>query len=348
MSGIQEWGSKNPPSNISVVAELSLIEKLAGKKVIFVGGKGGVGKTTSSAALAVYFAALGHKTLIISTDPAHSLGDALAVKLGHKATAINEYLDAVELDSHVIIHQHFAQVERTLKAYTNPEMMPKVRQFLQLSHHAPGAEEAAMLEAVCQHLVTARESYQHVIFDTAPTGHTLRLLSLPEMMQAWTDGLLAQQRRQSRLRDAGNNLDKQRNFNPFVKESNNRFDDAVSVLEKRRRLFSQAREILHDVDETAIILVLIAETLPIAETKRALEQLKAGKLPCTGLIVNQILGEEQPNDFWQKRSLRQREMIEQIDTLLHRYKGLERIFIPLKQDDICGIDALMQFWQGVC
>ncbi len=344
MSGIHEWASKNRRLSISDAADIPFIRQLTDKNIIFVGGKGGVGKTTSSAALAVYFAGLGHKTLIISTDPAHSLGDALAVRLGHDATAITPYLDAIELDSRVIIHQHFEQVEKTLTAYTNPEMMPKVREFLRLSHHAPGAEEAAMLEAVCLQLVNAKERYEHVIFDTAPTGHTLRLLGLPEMMRAWTDGLLAQQRRQTRLREATRNLDKHRNFNPFVKETS-RFEDALKVLERRRQLFSEARDILHNQQQTAIILVLIAETLPIAETRRAMEQLKAGGLPCSGLIINQVLGESQPDAFWQKRSKRQREIIGQIEQLLDQYKGIERLFVPLKQDDIQGIDALKQFWR---
>lgn len=323
---------------------MELLNHLEQKKVIFVGGKGGVGKTTSSAALAVYFANRKQKTLVISTDPAHSLGDAFALKLSHKATTITPYLDAIELDTHHIVHKHFEQVEQTLKGYTNPEMMPKLREFLKLSHHAPGAEEAAMLEAICQQLVEAQTKYDHIIFDTAPTGHTLRLLSLPEMMQAWTDGLLAQQKRQTKLREATQNLDRQRNFNPFIKE-NNRFEQAVSVLEKRRQLFSSARDILHNDEQTAIVLVLIAETLPIAETKRALQQLKASHLPCSGLIVNQILTDNQPNDFWQKRYARQQEIIGQIAQLHQSYTNLEEIFVPLKQNDIQGLTALDTFWQ---
>ncbi|MBS9779754.1 MAG: ArsA family ATPase [Moraxellaceae bacterium] len=320
---------------------MKLFDNLLEKQVIFVGGKGGVGKTTCSSALAVYFANLGRKTLIISTDPAHSLGDALAIKLSHKKTKINENLDAIELNSEVIVHQHFSQVEKTLQAYTNPDMMPKLREFLKLSHHAPGAEEAGMLEAICRHLVEAKNDYQHIIFDTAPTGHTLRLLELPEMMQAWTDGLLAQQRRQKKLREASQNLDNQRNFNPFVKE-NDRWQKAVSVLEKRRQLFTQARDILHNPRQTAIVLVLIAETLPIAETKRALQQLQANHLPCQGLIINQVLDEQQPNEFWQKRRARQQEIIRQLD---YFPKNLEKVFVPLKQNDIQGVSVLAEFWQ---
>lgn len=175
----------------------ALVEQLATQPIIFIGGKGGVGKTTTAAALASYYASQQQKTLIVSTDPAHSLGDVLNIRLKNGKTVISPYLDAIELNPDTIVDEHFAQVERTIRAYANPDMMPKIREHLQLSKSAPGAQEAAMLESMCQHLVNAADAdYDHIIFDTAPTGHTLRLLVLPEMMGAWTDGLLAQQRRQ--------------------------------------------------------------------------------------------------------------------------------------------------------
>ncbi len=325
---------------------MKLIEHLLQKKVIFVGGKGGVGKTTSSSALAVHFANLKRKTLIISTDPAHSLGDALAVNLSHQSTKINDFLDAIELDSHHIVHQHFKQVEKTLSLYTKPEMMPKMREFLRLSHHAPGAEEAAMLEAICQTLVDNIEQYDHIIFDTAPTGHTLRLLTLPEMMQAWTDGLIAQQKRQKKLREAAQNFDKERNFNPFVEE-NNRFSEATKALLKRRELFAHARDVLHNAQKCAVVLVLIPEHLPIFETKRALKQLKESKLPVQGLIVNQVLNQDQKDHFWQQRADRQREILQEIALLTKEYSQLSNLFVPLKSGDIRGVRALSEFFSDI-
>lgn len=323
---------------------MDLLTQLSHKKVIFVGGKGGVGKTTSSSALALHFSNQQQKTLIISTDPAHSLGDAFGMKLSHHATSINPFLDAIELDTHHIVHQHFEQIEQTLKTYTNPDMMPKMREFLKLSHHAPGAEEAAMLEAICQQLVAGVANYDHIIFDTAPTGHTLRLLSLPEMMQAWTDGLLAQQRRQTKLREASQNLDKQRSFNPFIAE-NNRFEQALEVLKKRRELFSNARNILHDAQKTAIVLVLIPEALPIEETKRALKQLHQSSLPCLGLIVNQVLAQNQPNDFWQSRFERQQQRLQEILSFEKDYPELSCCLVELKERDVQGMEALDVFFE---
>ena len=242
-----------------------LIEQLAAQPIIFVGGKGGVGKTTTAAALASYYASQQKKTLIVSTDPAHSLGDVLNIRLSNEKTAVTPYLDAIELNPDIIVDAHFAQVERTITAYANPDMMPKIREHLRLSKSAPGAQEAAMLESMCQHLVSAADAnYEHIIFDTAPTGHTLRLLVLPEMMGAWTDGLLAQQRRQAKLRSVANHLDShnqksnQKDIdndvpNPFAANKSDRWEQAVSVLEKRKALFRQAGILLHDRSQTAIV-----------------------------------------------------------------------------------------------
>lgn len=320
---------------------MGLLDVLAQKSVIFIGGKGGVGKTTSAAALALRFAQAGRKTLVVSTDPAHSLGDAFAEPLAHHKKSVADCLDAVELDPHTVIAQHFKQVERTLEGYTKPEMMPKMREFLRLSRHAPGAEEAAMLEALCQQLLDAKaQGYQHVIFDTAPTGHTLRLLSLPEMMQTWTDGLLAQQRRQSRLRSAADGLDKQK-LNPLMPERKDRWQDAVSVLEKRRTLFANARDILHDCAQTAIVLVMIPEALPLAETERAVAQLQESGMPCSGLLINQVMPVAQKDPFWQQRARRQQEILTCVED---RLSHLPQLRIGLNARDVRGIAALSQLF----
>src|SRR5699024_4238995 len=161
----------------------SLVKQLQNTPIKFVGGKGGVGKTTTAAALASQFAEQHQKTLVISTDSAHSLGDVFDMSLKKSSAknmpvALTESLDALELDPDLIIDEHFARVERTISSYANPDMMQKIREHLQLSKSAPGAQEAAMLEAICRYLVDSVEKgiYQHIIFDTAPTGHTLRLL----------------------------------------------------------------------------------------------------------------------------------------------------------------------------
>ena len=327
-----------------------LVDQLSTQPIIFVGGKGGVGKTTTAAALASYYACQQKKTLIVSTDPAHSLGDVLNVQLNNQKTAITPYLDAIELNPDVIVDAHFAQVESTIKSYANPDMMPKIREHLKLSKSAPGAQEAAMLESMCQHLITAADAnYQHIIFDTAPTGHTLRLLILPEMIGAWTDGLLAQQRRQAKLRSVANHLDShnqkssQKDINkkdvpnPFAQKKPDRWEQAVAVLEKRKQLFRQAGILLHDRSQTAIVLVMTADVLPLAETKRAIEQLEESKLTPAAIVINQLIVPTQSDEFWLLRAKRQQRLLQDIENSFSKYPLYP---IYLQQTDVRGTEAL--------
>ena len=335
-----------------------LVDQLATQPIIFVGGKGGVGKTTTAAALASYYAGQQQKTLIVSTDPAHSLGDVLKVRLNNEKTAITPYLDAIELNPDVIVDAHFAQVERTITAYANPDMMPKIRKHLRLSKSAPGAQEAAMLESMCQHLVAAADAnYEHIIFDTAPTGHTLRLLVLPEMMGAWTDGLLSQQRRQAKLRSVATHLDRHNQkdssqkkdktqpnnvANPFAEKKSDRWEQAVSVLEKRKELFRQAGALLHDRQQTAIVLVMTADVLPLAETKRAIEQLEDSKLTPAAIVINQLIAPAQSDEFWRHRAERQQQLMYDIDKSFTSYPLYP---IYLQQTDVRGTEALSALLQ---
>ncbi|MDO4904821.1 MAG: ArsA family ATPase [Lautropia sp.] len=325
----------------------TLLADLKQKPLIFVGGKGGVGKTTHAASLACRLAAQRHRTLLISTDPAHSLGDVLDTPLSDVARLLNPFLSVLELDPGNMVEQHFTQVEQIIAGYARPEMMSKLRTFLQAARSSPGAEEAAMLEAICQHIVSHRaRGFEHLVFDTAPTGHTLRLLELPQMMRTWTDTLLKQQQKQQELRDAALPLWEKAQSERTVmnEERNQRWQKAADVLRARQQLFTQAAGLLADAVHTSIVLVMTPEMLPLAETRRTVEQLKHFHLPCRHLIINRVIPVPADDDpFWHRRHDRQQLILSRIRSDL---AGLQHHLYTLQPDDIRGIDALIRFGES--
>lgn len=319
----------------------TLMSDLKKRPIIFVGGKGGVGKTTHAASIACRLAAMGKRVLIISTDPAHSLGDVLKCALSGNIERIHDTLFALELDVEALTDRHFANIFNTLSSYTKPEMLKKMRQHFETSKSSPGAKEAALLEAICHHLVNYEAlGFDHVVFDTAPTGHTLHLLELPKMMQAWTDSLLAQHGEQNRLREAALPFWKQqsRETSLLSDATQTRWEKALNVLQIRRELFAQAGKVLHDRTQTTIILVMIPEALPFEETRRALAQLQHVKLPCQHIILNQILPKTQADHpFWQQRQQRQQIIFAQIRREL---SSVFRHDFALQATDIRGVTDL--------
>ena len=322
-----------------------LLKDLSTKSVIFVGGKGGVGKTTHAASFATRFAATGHKVLIISTDPAHSLGDVLDKQLSGEIMQLTDNLSALEMSPHKMIDEHFDQVMTTIKAYARPEMLPKLKEHIEASKSSPGAEEAAMLEAMCHYIVHAPEmGYDHVVFDTAPTGHTLRLLELPKLMNAWTEGLMSQQGRQQKMRDAAKPFWDRKNVEKpelMSDEKDGRWQQALEILKKRQKLFHDAGHILDSQEKCSIVLVMIPEMLPLAETRRAVDQLAHFNMPCRHLIINQVLPKPtDDNEFWLSRYERQAGIIEHIEK---DFPKQHRYYYALHAKDIRGLDALREF-----
>ena len=152
---------------------------------IFIGGKGGVGKTTISAATSLWCAKMGKKTLIISTDPAHSLGDSFDRLIKHVPTPITQNLEAIEIDPDRAMDEYKEKMQRQ-QQYNDALGMFSDQMYMMSS--SPGIDEVAAFDKFMQYMTT--EEYDVIIFDTAPTGHTLRLLSFPEMMDSWMGKLI--------------------------------------------------------------------------------------------------------------------------------------------------------------
>lgn len=321
--------------------------QLTDKRVILVGGKGGVGKTTTSSTLALLAASRNKRVLIVSTDPAHSLADAFDRPIGDKITCLAPNLDGLEIDPDQEVTRHLSQVTTQLKRFTRPELYGAVERQIRLTGQSPGAQEAALLECIARTLEEGLERYDLVIFDTAPTGHTLRLLALPEAMAAWTQGLLKsneQSDKFSKVLDhltpkAGKDID-----NPLISPQEHatsgldeRHKAIADILLNRQRLLQRTRETFLDVSKTAILFVLTPEKLPILETARAVQSLQAEKLPVAGIVINRVLPAHADGEFLALRRQQEQQHLQEINK---QFAQLARYPIPLQATDIQGIDQL--------
>ena len=317
------------------------------RRIVFVGGKGGVGKTTTAAALALAAAERGRTCLVVSTDPAHSLGDIFDTSIGDTDTALAPNLTGLEIDPDRAAAVHIASVKERMKTLVHPRLYDEIDRQLDLAAHAPGATEAALIERVAELMAVAGSRFDLVVFDTAPSGHTVRLLSLPEVMGAWMDGLLRHRARSSRLgamlghlggeRRRGDELSLIDQHEDHPRDSPEaRIND---LLAARRRKFLVARELLLDTAGTAFLLVVNPDRLSILESRRVVETLARFDLPVSSLIVNRVLPDtaDASGAFIDARRAQERTYLGEIESV---FAGLPRTVIPLRPDDVHGLDAL--------
>ncbi|WP_416143913.1 ArsA family ATPase [Planococcus koreensis] len=298
------------------------------KSIIFVGGKGGVGKSTSAAAIAWKSAKEGNKTLLISTDPAHNVGDIFNREIGGKTIEIADNLFALEIDPEIETDNYIQGVKANIKGTVHTSMMEEVNRQLDTAKASPGADEAALFDKLIHIILEERKNFDKLVFDTAPTGHTIRLLTLPELMGVWIEGLLEKRRKTNE------------NYTALLNDGQPREDPIYEVLRERQERFSKARDILLNEKETGFIFVLNPERLPILETKKALELLHKYHLHVKTLIINKVLPEEADGEFLMERKKHEQKYLELIK---ETFPKQELIFIPLFSQDIISMEQLELF-----
>ena len=322
--------------------------RLSDARVVFVGGKGGVGKTTVAAALSLLMAQRGKRCLVVSTDPAHSLGDAFDKPIGDRVTGIIAGVWGMEIDPDAEARAHVGRVTEQMKQIAAPDMHGELERQMRTAALSPGAVEAALLERISRLMVDHADDYDLLIFDTAPTGHTIRLLTLPEAMAAWTDGLISHNKRSEQLGKVLKHLtpsgaraevptpfdDPQED--PFA-GMERRTRQIAETLLNRRRLFHRARRLMRDEAHTAFVFVLTAEKLPILETHRAIHTLEQFDVPVRGAIVNRVLPEHADGAFLHKRRELEGRYLAEIEQQFH---GLATLQIPMLAEDIQGLSSL--------
>lgn len=319
-----------------------LLELIGSTRVIFFGGKGGVGKTTIASSAATALAASGRRTLLVSTDPAHNLGHLWNRRIGDRIARVRENLDVIELDPAATTREHLRDVGRSMRAMMPEHLHGEVKKHLELSAQSPGAHEAAILERIATLVNEESDDYDHLVFDTAPSGHTSRLMALPELMAAWTDGLLD---RRSRSEHLGAVV---RGLSPTGRDQavtgapdpvDRRNQQLRAILLKRRERFEKLRDLLADPARCVFFIVLTAERLPALESAGFFEELRSSGVRVGGCLINR----RSPSDQGDFLAGRRRLEDEVLAGLSPKLLSLPQIELPLLPADVRGADGVEAF-----
>ncbi|TLS38449.1 ArsA family ATPase [Pseudalkalibacillus caeni] len=304
------------------------MKKLFEKDILFVGGKGGVGKSTSAAAMAFAAAESGKKTLLVSTDPAHNLGDIFHEKVGGVITKLNGALWALEIDPELEVNTYIQSIKENLKGLVKPQMAEEVYKQIDTASASPGAEEAALFDKMVSLILEEGERFDLIVFDTAPTGHTVRLLTLPELMGVWIDGMLERRKKTNE------------NYTQLLNDGEPVEDPIFNVLQERRQRFAAVRKIILDQENTGFLFVLNPERLPILETEKAIEFLKKNDIYVKDLIINKVLPDDADGSFLAKR----REIEQHYLEVLRKTFSEQNLYeVPLFEEDINSPEKLELF-----
>ena len=256
------------------------------RKFVFFGGKGGVGKTTVSSAYGLKCARAGVSTLVVSTDPAHSVSDVFNQDFGDEPSSVADesHLDAMEIDPEREVERHLMETKRALSDQVSAGIVNEIDRQIEMAHQTPGAYEAALFDRFVD-VMRESDEYDRVVFDTSPTGSTLRLLSLPSFLEGWIDRLHHKRERSIKLfeRAAIGNNEPRRLLDG---------DPILARLQARKETFEFAGEVLRK--QAAFFLVLNPDELSIRETERAIGSLEEYGLAVEGLVVNRLTPE--PDD----------------------------------------------------
>jgi arsenite-transporting ATPase len=275
----------------------------------FFTGKGGVGKTTTAAAVAIALARRGAPTLLVSTDPASNLGDLLGIEHARVPTAIPGLptLSVLDIDPVAAADAYRERVVGPVRG-----LLPDaaIRQMEEQLSGACTVEIAAFDEftALLTDEVLA-ERFAHIVFDTAPTGHTLRLLALPT---AWTGFLDSAQHGASCL-------------------------GPMAGLEKQRARYAEAVDALADAARTTVVLVTRAETSPLTEAARASQELAALGMRAQRLVINALLDDDHGDAVAQDWIARQQAALAAMPDAL---RGLPTLALPVRAGSLTGLAPL--------
>ena len=310
------------------------------KRYLFFGGKGGVGKTTAASATALFLLRKlkpDNSILLFSTDPAHSLSDSLGVKIGNRLVQVAEHkgakLIAYEMDATLALERFRAAHGKVLAEIAERGTLldeEDINELLNLS--LPGLDEVMSLFELSE--LDREGKYAHIVVDTAPSGHTSRLLRLPEVFARMVNAL-------DRMGE------KHRYMVQHFARRRVVADEVDLFLRDLTARIGSVRHMLYDAEQTSFTLVTIPEAMSVRETQRYLELLREQHVPVTDLIVNRVEQEHDGCVYCAGRVATQRPWLKEIET---SFGDLQIHYVPLLAQEVRGLGPLTKIsktiWQS--
>ncbi|MUT67432.1 ArsA family ATPase [Paenibacillus sp. NEAU-GSW1] len=300
-------------------------------RIIIYTGKGGVGKTSVAAATALRLAEQGNRTLILSTDAAHSLSDSFDLQLGSEPVQINERLWGLEVDSLQETEKHWGIVQKWLSGMISWAKLDDISTEEMLV--IPGLEELFSLMEIRSHAMSGH--YDAIIVDCAPTGETLRLLSYPDLLNWWLEKVFPVERRLLKI------------VRPVAKVVTGGLelpdDNVLNSLAAFVRELEKLQKIILDPEITSVRLVVNPEKMVIAEARRAFTYLNLSGFNTDAVIINRIFPAEAGTGYWTAwHGIHQ--MYE--EEIRDSFSPLPILRIPMMETEVCGLTMLKRIGEA--
>lgn len=301
-------------------------------RYIYFGGKGGVGKTVVAAAVALWIAKQGKKTLLASTNPVHSLSNLFKQDVFGKAVLMpgTENLYVQEIDTKDTIEKSKVEIRDKIGWFLKFADIPtKADDFIESATMNPAFEESAMFENMIN--IIFEDAYESYVFDTAPTANARRLLGMSKVYTLWVDKMMKSREEASAMRLSLSFRKKK------VEEEE---DPLLDYLTTFRDRIEHMRTILTDQEKSAFFFVTLLESLPIAVIRRFIGWFEDFGIPIGGVIVNQAIDKSEIDEDSAEFILNRVKMQDRYrEEVYNTFKDL-RGEIPLFENEVRGLDMV--------
>ena len=282
-------------------------------------GKGGVGKTTSAALQSVLLSKKG-KTLLVSLDPAHNLGDVLNAKLKDEPTKISENLYAMEPDINKLMSEYSKKIAKEIESHYKYLKVLNLDKLVRTIEYTPGVEEQVLLEEITRLMEL---DYDYVVIDHAPTALSVRVLLLPQILLNWL----------SQIRELRLQILKRRKV-----LGNEEIEDKVlEILNGEINKYERVEKVFKSKNLSPITIVLNPEEMPCLEAVRIKEVLRKFDMPLCGVVVNKVIFQESSDPTLSTMKEIQRKWIEFIE---REFGGYQIVKVPYIAPPPRGVKVL--------